>query len=112
MPSQPRTFFIKTFGCQANKSDSERIAGDYLSRGYTEVLDWRSASEVVVNTCSVRQRAFLKYQGNVIAQGREASKEVLLENQKLLKTIEKEIFAKLDLPSKAAPPSIGIASED
>ncbi|OQA83382.1 MAG: recombinase A [Microgenomates group bacterium ADurb.Bin238] len=56
--------------------------------------------------------AFLKYQGNVIAQGREASKEVLLENQKLLKTIEKEIFAKLDLPSKAAPPSIGIASED
>ncbi len=57
MPSQPRTFFIKTFGCQANKSDSERIAGDYLSRGYTEVLDWRSASEVVVNTCSVRQRA-------------------------------------------------------
>ena len=41
--------------------------------------------------------AFLKYQGNVIAQGREASKEVLLEKQKLLKTIEKEIFAKLDL---------------
>ena len=57
MPSQPRTFFIKTFGCQANKSDSERIAGDYLSRGYVEASNWRSSSEIVINTCSVRQRA-------------------------------------------------------
>jgi len=56
--------------------------------------------------------AFLKYQGEVIAQGREASKSALEENQKLLKTIEKEIFTKLDLPSKAAPPSIGMSSED
>ncbi|KKT39631.1 hypothetical protein A3K29_01905 [Candidatus Collierbacteria bacterium RIFOXYB2_FULL_46_14] len=49
--------FINTFGCQANKSDSERILGDYLSRGYTEVSNWRSADEIVINTCSVRQSA-------------------------------------------------------
>lgn len=49
--------FIKTFGCQANKSDSERVLGDYLSRGYTETDNWREADEIVVNTCSVRQSA-------------------------------------------------------
>ncbi|HCQ31244.1 TPA: tRNA (N6-isopentenyl adenosine(37)-C2)-methylthiotransferase MiaB [Candidatus Collierbacteria bacterium] len=49
--------FINTFGCQANKSDSERILGDYLSRGYTEVTNWRIADEIVINTCSVRQSA-------------------------------------------------------
>ncbi len=50
-------YFIKTFGCQANKSDSERIAGDYHARGYQEADSWRVADEVVINTCSVRQSA-------------------------------------------------------
>ena len=49
--------YLKTFGCQANKSDSERILGDYLSRGYQETFDWKSADEIVLNTCSVRQSA-------------------------------------------------------
>ncbi len=40
-----------------NKSDSERIASDYLSRGYTFVSDWHRADEIVINTCAVRQRA-------------------------------------------------------
>lgn len=49
--------FIRTFGCQANKSDSERVLGDYLSRGFLETSDWHKADEIVVNTCSVRQSA-------------------------------------------------------
>lgn len=52
-----RTYFIHTFGCQSNKSDSERIAGDYQARGYTEAADWRTATEIVVNTCAIRQTA-------------------------------------------------------
>ena len=52
-----KTYFIKTFGCQANESDSERIEGDYQSRGYRPVTDWRRADEIIVNTCAVRQRA-------------------------------------------------------
>jgi len=50
-------YFIKTFGCQANKSDSERIAGDYTSRGFKPASSWKQANEIVINTCSVRQRA-------------------------------------------------------
>ncbi len=49
--------FIKTFGCQANKSDSERVLGDYLARGFQETENWREAEEIVINTCSVRQSA-------------------------------------------------------
>lgn len=49
--------YIKTFGCQANKSDSERILGDYFSRGFTEAQKWQDADEIVLNTCSVRQSA-------------------------------------------------------
>ena len=51
------SFYIKTFGCQQNKADSERIASYYLSRGYKQSKTLKSASEVVINTCMIRQSA-------------------------------------------------------
>jgi tRNA-2-methylthio-N6-dimethylallyladenosine synthase len=51
------TYFIHTFGCQSNKSDSERVAGDFEARGVTEAQDWRECDFLVVNTCAIRQRA-------------------------------------------------------
>lgn len=56
-------YYIKTFGCQANSSDSERIAGDYVSRGYTEAKSWQSTDELVVNTCAVRESAEQRARG-------------------------------------------------
>jgi tRNA-2-methylthio-N6-dimethylallyladenosine synthase len=56
-------YFIKTFGCQMNKADSERIEGDYRARGYKAVKSWKNADEIVVNTCAVRQRAEDRVQG-------------------------------------------------
>jgi len=58
--------FIKTFGCQANKSDSERILGDYEARGFKEIKDWRDADEIVLNTCSVRQSAEDRVRGFMV----------------------------------------------
>lgn len=52
-----KAYFIYTFGCQANKSDSERIAGDYQARGYIKAKTVDLADEIIINTCSVRQRA-------------------------------------------------------
>ena len=49
--------FIKTFGCQANKSDSERLLGDYLARGFSQTENWKQADEIVINSCSVRKSA-------------------------------------------------------
>ncbi len=57
MSNKPRTYYIKTYGCQYNKADSERIAADYHARGMVEVDDWQKADEIVVNTCAVRQKA-------------------------------------------------------
>ena len=59
-------YFVKTFGCQSNKSDSERIAGDYHARGYIEAPSWKTADEIVVNTCAVRQRAEDRARGFLI----------------------------------------------
>jgi len=54
---KPKTYFIFTFGCQMNKSDSERVAGDYQARGYREAKTVDEADEVVINTCSIRKSA-------------------------------------------------------
>lgn len=58
-----KSYYIHTFGCQSNKSDSERIAGDYEARGFIEAKDWKNCDELVVNTCAIRQRAEDKARG-------------------------------------------------
>jgi len=51
------TYFIKTFGCQMNVHDSERMAGLMAEAGYLPVSDPSRASVVLVNTCTVRDKA-------------------------------------------------------
>lgn len=76
--SQPKSYYIHTFGCQSNKSDSERIAGDYAARGYVEAPNWQSCDDLVVNTCAVRKsaedraRAFLH---KVVTESNEAGRK-------------------------------------
>ena len=48
---------IITFGCQMNKSDSERIATVLENMGYRQTLNEGEADLIVVNMCSVRQSA-------------------------------------------------------
>ncbi|NQU99122.1 MAG: tRNA (N6-isopentenyl adenosine(37)-C2)-methylthiotransferase MiaB [Parcubacteria group bacterium] len=50
-------YFIKTFGCQMNKSDSERIASILENLKYEEVKNINKAQLVILNTCSVRDSA-------------------------------------------------------
>ena len=51
------TYFIRTFGCQMNEHDSERIAGLLESEGYTPAAGADAADLVVVNTCAIRENA-------------------------------------------------------
>ncbi|OGD85703.1 hypothetical protein A2164_01510 [Candidatus Curtissbacteria bacterium RBG_13_35_7] len=51
------SFYIKTFGCQQNSADSQRIASFYLSRGFQKSKTIDSATDIVINTCMVRQSA-------------------------------------------------------
>ena len=50
-------YYIITFGCQMNKSDSERIATLLEKKGYRPVKDEKQADLIVINICSVRQSA-------------------------------------------------------
>ncbi|PIU03977.1 tRNA (N6-isopentenyl adenosine(37)-C2)-methylthiotransferase MiaB [Candidatus Shapirobacteria bacterium CG08_land_8_20_14_0_20_39_18] len=50
-------YFVKTFGCQANVADSERIAFYYEQKGYKPAKNIDKADVIIINTCSVRQSA-------------------------------------------------------
>lgn len=52
-----KTYHIVTFGCQANLADSERVAADMESRGFSKAESLESADQVIINTCMVRQMA-------------------------------------------------------
>ena len=50
-------YFIETYGCQMNVHDSERMAGLLEASGYEPARDDLDADLVVINTCSVREKA-------------------------------------------------------
>ncbi|HEY7287527.1 MAG TPA: tRNA (N6-isopentenyl adenosine(37)-C2)-methylthiotransferase MiaB [Vicinamibacterales bacterium] len=52
-----RKYLIETFGCQMNVHDSERMAGLLEQAGYESTDDAADADVLVINTCSVRERA-------------------------------------------------------
>lgn len=55
-----RYVYIKTFGCQQNEADSERIYGMAEAMGYKKTDDPALADMILVNTCAVREHAELK----------------------------------------------------
>ncbi|MDO5052678.1 MAG: tRNA (N6-isopentenyl adenosine(37)-C2)-methylthiotransferase MiaB [Pseudoclavibacter sp.] len=60
----PRTFEIRTLGCQMNVHDSERMAGSLLAAGYRRA-DEDEPDVVVINTCAVRENADNRLYGNL-----------------------------------------------
>ncbi len=50
-------YLVETFGCQMNHHDSERMAGLLEQAGYDRTNDDRDADVIVINTCSVREKA-------------------------------------------------------
>src|SRR5206468_3745290 len=60
-----RTYQVRTFGCQMNVHDSERLAGLLEAAGYRRAADGADADVVVFNTCAVRENADNKLYGNL-----------------------------------------------
>jgi len=56
-PATPRTYEVRTFGCQMNVHDSERLSGLLEDAGYTAAPAEAEADLVVFNTCAVRENA-------------------------------------------------------
>ncbi|MFA9431215.1 tRNA (N6-isopentenyl adenosine(37)-C2)-methylthiotransferase MiaB [Egicoccus sp. AB-alg2] len=53
----PKTYAVRTFGCQMNEHDSGRAAGLLETLGYRRAADEASADLVLLNTCAVRENA-------------------------------------------------------
>ncbi|MGH8822990.1 MAG: tRNA (N6-isopentenyl adenosine(37)-C2)-methylthiotransferase MiaB [Jiangellaceae bacterium] len=60
-----RTYEVRTFGCQMNVHDSERLAGLLEQAGYVAAPGDGRADVVVFNTCAVRENADNKLYGNL-----------------------------------------------
>lgn len=58
-------YFIKTYGCQMNIHESEKLAGILSQLGYVEGKDERNADILVFNTCCIRETAEQKIYGNL-----------------------------------------------
>ena len=56
----PKKFAIRTFGCQMNEHDSERLAGLMVGEGMVATADESEADVVIFNTCTIRENADLK----------------------------------------------------
>ncbi|OWK31122.1 tRNA (N6-isopentenyl adenosine(37)-C2)-methylthiotransferase MiaB [Sphingomonas dokdonensis] len=57
MKPAPKTFAVKSFGCQMNVYDGERMAELMAAQGMTAVADANAADLVVLNTCHIREKA-------------------------------------------------------
>ncbi len=61
-----KKYFIITFGCQQNKSDSERIASILEKNNYKPASSKKEADLIIVNSCSIRQSAIDRLRGLAI----------------------------------------------
>lgn len=55
--SNGKKFFIESYGCAMNFNDSEIVASILSSKGYDSTLDYNEADVILINTCSIRDRA-------------------------------------------------------
>jgi tRNA-2-methylthio-N6-dimethylallyladenosine synthase len=65
MTGPRNTYFIRTFGCQMNEHDSERLAGMLEAEGYAQCGAPEDAGVVVFNTCCIRENADQRLYGNL-----------------------------------------------
>jgi tRNA-2-methylthio-N6-dimethylallyladenosine synthase len=63
--AQQRTYEVRTYGCQMNVHDSERLSGLLEGAGYLQAAAGEQADIVVLNTCAVRENADNKLYGNL-----------------------------------------------
>jgi tRNA-2-methylthio-N6-dimethylallyladenosine synthase len=60
-----KNYYMITFGCQQNVSDSEKLMGMLDEMGYHKTEKRDEADVVIINTCCVRENAELKLYGNI-----------------------------------------------
>lgn len=65
MNAPPKTYHVKSFGCQMNVYDGERMAELMAAQGMTATADADSADLIVLNTCHIREKATEKVYSDI-----------------------------------------------
>lgn len=78
-------FIVKTFGCQQNVADSERVSSAFNARGYSLAKDYEDANYVIINTCMIRESAENRVYG--LVNNLAKIKEKKLQNNQFYKII-------------------------
>lgn len=65
MTQNEKFYFIQTYGCQMNQSDSEHYAGQLEELGYRQTDELTMADVILLNTCCVRETAEDKTLGKI-----------------------------------------------
>lgn len=60
LPSTSKSFFIESYGCAMNTSDSEIVASILIKAGHSQAKDISKAGIILVNTCAIRENAEAK----------------------------------------------------
>ncbi|MDE3055234.1 MAG: tRNA (N6-isopentenyl adenosine(37)-C2)-methylthiotransferase MiaB [Verrucomicrobiota bacterium] len=74
----PKTYFIRTYGCQMNELDTEIMAGQLEKRGMTLAASEEECDLLIFNTCSIRDLAERKVMGKLGRMGRGAKRQTLI----------------------------------
>jgi len=81
--SRPRKVHVKSFGCQMNVYDSNRMADTLAPAGFTETAQPEEADLVILNTCNIREKAVDKVYSE-IGRVRELKKVAAAEGRQML----------------------------
>ncbi len=92
-------YYIKTFGCQMNFSDSERVAGFLEKKKFKPAKEIDQAELVVFNTCGVRQTAENSAMGQIHNLRKKNSSVAIVLTGCLSerKDVQKKLNEKVDL---------------
>jgi tRNA-2-methylthio-N6-dimethylallyladenosine synthase len=75
---EPKTFFVRTYGCQMNELDSEIMIGQLVNRGLERVHTEEEGDILIYNTCSIRDLAERKVMGKLGILGRNKTREKII----------------------------------
>lgn len=75
---QPKTFYIRTYGCQMNELDTEIMVGQLEARGLGRIDDENVADLLIYNTCSIRDLAERKVMGKLGKLGKTSQQNALI----------------------------------
>ncbi len=85
-----KRYYIITYGCQSNISDSERIMTALSEKGYKKTSNKDEADLIIINSCSVRQSAVDRIYGQIRNIKKNTKKSIIVTGC-LLKKDKKEI---------------------